>query len=82
MIRDAKKPKSMVSGDIFPTIFNKPEGHLKKPVADIFNGIIQTAIWPSAWKRKYVTLIPKKNLSQLFADLRTISCTPLLSKIF
>ena len=82
MIKDAKKPKSMVGGDIFPSLFNLAADHLKKPVADIYNRIIETAIWPKAWKREYVTVIPKKGMPQSFADLRNISCTPLLSKIF
>ena len=82
MIKDAKKPKSMVGGDIFPSLFNLAAEHLKKPVAGIYNCIIDTTVWPKAWKREYVTVIPKKGMPQSFADLRNISCTPLLSKIF
>ena len=82
MIKDAKKPKSMVQGDLFPTLFNAAAVYLKAPVTSIFNDIITTAIWPVSWKREYVTVIPKKGMPESFADLRNISCTPLLSKIF
>ena len=82
MIKDAKKPRSMVEGDIFPALFNSASGSLRTPVASIFNDIITSMVWPAAWKREYVTVIPKKSLPQSLADLRNISCTPLLSKIF
>ena len=82
MIKDAKKPKSMVVGDIFPSLFTAAADCLKAPVASIYNDIIRTGIWPVDWKREYMTVIPKKGMPESFADLRNISCTPLLSKIF
>ena len=82
MIRDAKKPKSMVVGDIFPSLFTLAAGQLAKLVCAIYNQIITELVWPLAWKREFVTVIPKKNLPESLADLRNISCTPLLSKIF
>ena len=82
MIRSAKKPKSTVKGDIPPPLVNPAAVFLKTPVAAIFNDIITTNVWPIAWKREYVTVIPKKSIPESFADLRNISCTPLLSKVF
>ena len=82
MIKDARKPKSMVKGDIFPSLFNAAACQLKVPVAAIFNQIIDTLVWPLAWKREFITVIPKKSMPESFSDLRNISCTPLLSKIF
>ena len=82
MIRKAKKPKSTVKGDIPPALVNPAAPYLSKPVADIYNAIITTQVWPIAWKREYVTVIPKKSIPEGFSDLRNISCTPLLSKIF
>ena len=82
MLRKAKKPKSTVKGDLPPRLVNLVAQHLKKPVASIYNEIIRTLVWPVAWKREYVTVIPKKPLPESFADLRNISCTTLLSKIF
>ena len=82
MIKDARKPKSMVEGDIFPNLVNLCAAKLRTPVTDIFNTIIREHVWPLEWKREYVTVIPKKNIPESLADLRNISCTPLLSKIF
>ena len=82
MIKEAKKPKSMVRGDIFPSLFNAAARQLRKPVTSIFNTIIRDLVWPEAWKREFVTVIPKKTMPQSLSDLRNISCTPLLSKIF
>ena len=82
MIRSAKKPRSMVDGDIFPALFNAGARILRTPMAAIFNDMIRTLVWPKAWKREFVTVIPKKNRPESFSDLRNISCTPLLSKIF
>ena len=82
MLRDAKKPRSTVAGDIPPVLVNQAAPFLKKPVTDIYNCIITTLVWPVAWKREFVTVIPKKTIPESFADLRNISCTPLLSKIF
>ena len=82
MIRQAKKPKSVVRGDLPPALVNPAARYLRVPVTCIYNDIIQTLVWPVAWKREYVTVIPKKPLPDSMADLRNISCTPLLSKIF
>ena len=82
MVRKAKKPKSVVRGDLPPALVNRAAHFLKVPVTAIYNDIIRTLVWPIAWKREYVTVIPKKPLPESLADLRNISCTPLLSKIF
>ena len=39
-------------------------------------------MWPSCWKREFVTVIPKKSSPGSLGDLRNISCTMLASKIF
>ena len=82
MILGAKKPKSTVRGDIPPGLVNRAVKSIRVPVASIFNSIIATNVWPISWKREYVTVIPKKSLPSGLGDLRNISCTPLLSKIF
>ena len=48
----------------------------------IYNDILTTYIWPMCWKRKFVTVIPKKNSPQDLGDLRNISCTLLANKVF
>ena len=82
LIRKARKPSSMVEGDIFPKIINRCANYIAWPLSAIYNRIIESYIWPALWKREYVTIIPKKNLPEDFADLRNISCTMFISKIF
>ena len=76
------KPKSMVKGDIFPALINRVSVPLSYPLANIYNCITETGEWPSLWKIEYVTPIPKKPVPQSIDDLRNISCTQLLSKVY
>ena len=82
MLKTAKKAKSRVAGDIFPQLVNDCAEQLAVPLSAIYNDIITSHVWPLAWKREYVTVIPKKNIPESFSDLRNISCTQLFSKIF
>ena len=82
MLKKAKKTKSKVSGDIFPCLVNDCAPVLAVPLADVFNAIIQTFVWPLDWKKEHVTTIPKKNVPEDFSDLRNISCTLFFSKVF
>ena len=81
-LRLAKKPNSMVEGDLFPKLVNPCAKALSAPLAAIYNSILDTFVWPITWKREYVTVIPKKSMPESFADLRNISCTKLFSKVF
>lgn len=72
----------MVDGDIFPALVRDCASELAVPLADIFNTITRTLVWPVVWKKETVTVIPKKNLPESLADLRNISCTPLFSKVY
>ena len=81
-IRAFRKPKSMVRGDIFPSLFSKFGDLLAIPLCSIFNEITTTRVWPSVWKQEYVTSIPKKSLPESIDDLRNISCTMLASKMY
>ena len=82
MLVKSKKTSSMVSGDIFPKLINRCSNYLAWPLSAIYNKILTTYVWPLHWKREYVTIIPKKNLPKDFGDLRNISCTLYISKIF
>ena len=82
MLIKAKKPASMVEGDIFPKLINRCSESLAWPLSAIYNQITLTYVWPLHWKREYVTIIPKKTIPSDFSDLRNISCTLLFSKIF
>ena len=80
-LRSCKKT-SMVDGDIFPSLVTLCSDSLAIPLCDIFNTITSTFVWPIAWKKEIVTVIPKKNIPQSYADLRNISCTKLFSKVY
>ena len=82
MLVEAKKTNSMVNGDLFPKTINKCAPFLAWPLSAIYNEILISYIWPVNWKREYVTLIPKKATPKDFPDLRNISCTLFVSKIF
>ena len=82
MITKSRKPNSMVNGDIFPKIVNRCAPIIAWPLSAIYNRIVRTYVWPAMWKREYVTIIPKKTIPESFADLRNISCTLFVSKIF
>ena len=81
-LRDIKKPKSMVEGDIMPSVVNSVAAFLAMPLTDIYNCITDTATWPLAWKLESVTPIPKKSHPSTVQDLRNISCTQLISKVY
>ena len=53
-----KKPKSMVKGDIFPSLVTDAAPYLSMPLVAIFNAISQSGQWPDDWKVEQVTAIP------------------------
>ena len=81
-LKDFRKPKTMVVGDIFPSLVNEMAGELAKPLTHIYNEVSTTKQWPQIWKFEYVTAIPKNNKPESVDDLRNISCTTLFSKIY
>ena len=81
-LKKMRKPKSMVPGDIYPQLVTTFSDFLAIPLTDIYNEILRLYVWPTAWKKEFVTVIPKKTSPQDFGDLRNISCTLLASKVF
>ena len=81
-LKKSRKTGSMVKGDIFPKLVNPCAKFLSLPLANIYNCILASYVWPVAWKREYVTTIPKKKMPSSLSDLRNISCTLYISKIF
>jgi hypothetical protein len=77
-----KKPKSRVVTDIFPDLVTQYAALLAIPLTNIYNSILATGIWPKVWKQEFVTAIPKKSIPEGPNDLRNISCTALVSKVF
>ena len=81
-IKKFRKPKSMVPGDIYPDLMTKFSDFFALPLTNIYNEITETAVWPTQWKKEFVTVIPKKKEPEKLSDLRNISCTLLASKIY
>ena len=77
-----RKPKSMVRGDIFPQLVTSVASELAIPLTDIYNCMSATLQWPEGWKTEYVTAVPKVPLPTSLNDMRNISCTLLLSKVY
>ena len=53
-------------------------------ITHIFNSSLKSGVVPEAWKKAYITPVPKvRNVSEYrdFADLRPISVTPILSRL-
>ena len=79
LLQNAKKPSSMVDGDIFPYLYGMFD--LSGAVTPIFNAIISTGIWPEPWKVETITVIPKTRSPTDLSQCRNISCTNFLSKV-
>ena len=77
-----RKPKSMVAGDIFPSVINRVASSLAHPLTDIYNQISSSQTWPARWKVEHVTPIPKITKPANINDIRNISCTTLFSKVY
>ena len=80
-IRKFRKPKSLVPGDVFPSLLTELSNFFAIPLTMIYNEITMTTIWPSCLKKEF-TVIPKIPSPSSLADLRNISCTMLSSKIY
>ena len=61
ILKSIKKPKSVVKGDITPTLVTKFSDILAIPLTDIFNQVIKHWEWPDLWRRETVIVIPKKS---------------------
>ena len=81
-IRSIKKPKTKIKGDLFPGLVTEFADLLALPLCNIFNEITSSLKWPAVWKIEIVTVIPKCADPQSFDQLRNISCTLLVSKIY
>jgi hypothetical protein len=71
-----------VPGDIPGKVFKYAGPKLCVPVAAMFNRVVKSGIFPDVWKRETVTVIPKKKNPKELNDLRNISLTPLIAKLF
>ena len=82
LIKNSKRTKFRVKGDLFVNVLVDCLDVLALPVCAIFNEITKQARWPALWKIEYVTVIPKSTSPASEAKCRSISCTNFLSKIY
>lgn len=82
-LRTCKKPKSMLDGDIFPSLVSDNCDILAIPLTSIYNNTIDSGKWPSPWKEEITTIIPKCNAASTYryGECRNLSYTPLFSKV-
>ena len=69
--------------DIPYWVFKECAYELSGIITHIFNSSLKSGVVPEAWKKTYITPVPKvRNVSEYrdFADLRPISVTPILSR--
>ena len=81
-VKEGKKPRSRVDGDIFINVLSDCITELSKPIARILNAIPEQNEWPSQWKTEHVTIIPKCKRPENESECRNISCTNFLSKLY
>ena len=80
-MKAARKPNSMVKGDVLPRLMKKFHKMLSVPAARIFNKVLQHGKWPSNWKKETAVIIPKTPHPSSLSETRNISCTSFLSKV-
>ena len=80
-VKDTKKTKSTVPGDIPPDLIMQVIRILAGPLSWIYNDVPRFGVCPNSWRKEYQTIIPKKSNPESFADIRNLSCTNFFSKI-
>ena len=78
----AKKPNSVVPGDLPKRLTQRFPSELALPVTIIFNKISESQVFPEQWKIENQLPIPKVNPPMSEDDLRNIAKTPFLSKVY
>ena len=77
-IRKMKKKASSVLGDILREF----SVELSYPLSNIYNSSTLAGVWPALWKHEFVTPVPKVFPPNTRDDLRKITGTKNLSKIY
>ena len=81
-LRKAKKPNSVVPGDLPRKLVQRFPSEITTPVTSIFNRITQYQDYPKQWKIERQLAIPKVNPPMSEDELRNLSKTPFLSKVY
>ena len=77
-----KKKAANVVGDIPWRIIQEFSVEIAEPVCNIFNTATLKGEWPDGWKHEYITPVPKVHPPKTMDDLRKISMTKNLSKVY
>ena len=81
-IKKSKKPRSSVPGDLPRRIIQEFGPELATPAGKIFRNIVKTGHWPKPWRTEYGTPLQKCKNPITEDQLRIISLTNHLSKVF
>ena len=81
-IKELKKTKSTLPGDLPDKLRKEASLFLAEPVTHIFNACLNQGVYPEPWKMESVTPVPKKTKLEKLSDVRKISSTSDFSKIF
>lgn len=80
-IKEAKKAKSAVEGDILPVISSRFSDITAIPTTRIVNFSLHQLKWPSPWLIETQSAIPKSDNTTTYDHLCNLSCTNELSKL-
>ena len=81
-IKEAKTTKGGVPGDLPVKLAKEFGPELARPAAKLFRTISKTGIWPTRWKTERGIPLKKTTNPESENDLRIISLTPFLSKVY
>ena len=81
-IKKMKKKSSTVLGDLPWRVILEFSVELSTPLSNIYNSSTLAGVWPLIWKHEYITPAPKVFPPVDADDLRKISGTKNLSKIY
>ena len=81
-LRRSKKPNSVVPGDLPKKIIQEFSCEISAPVTVIYNSILSYLEYPRQWVVEQQIVLPKVSPPSCEDDLRNISKTAFLSKVF
>ena len=82
MLKKLNPSKAVHPEDIPIQLIREFAFELSAPLSVIFNVVLDRGSFPSRWKRSVITPIPKSYPVTCCSDLRPISITPILARVF
>ena len=77
-----KKKSSTIDGDIPWRSLSEFSVELSEPLSNVFNSALISGLWPDSWKHEQDRQVPKVHIPCTVNNLRRISGTKNLSKLF